>query len=208
MTKDKPGKHMRVALYARVSTVGHGQDVGLQLDELHQVASQRDWKVAEEYVDEGISGSKATRPALDRMMEDARLGKLDLVVCWKLDRLGRSLQHLLAVLDELTEIGVGFAAIRDSGIDTTSAQGRLLLCILGSFASYERELVRERIMAGLERARRQGRNPGRPRRDVDVDRALQLLDEGRTQRQVAMALKVPRSTLRRALERHRQASQS
>ena len=85
---------VRAALYARVSTTGHGQDVELQLEELRQVAAQRGWVVHEEYVDEGVSGGKASRPALDRMMADVQAGRLDVVLIWKLDRLGRSLQHL------------------------------------------------------------------------------------------------------------------
>lgn len=89
-----PSKPPRAALYARVSTVGHGQDVGLQLDELRAAAAQRGWVVVEEFVDDGVSGAKASRPALDRMMAAARLGRLDLVAVWKLDRLGRSLANL------------------------------------------------------------------------------------------------------------------
>ncbi len=97
---------LRAALYARVSTVGHGQDVGLQLDELRQVAGQRGWEVVEEFTDEGVSGVKTSRPALDRMLADAQAGRFDVVAVWKLDRLGRSLQHVLGVLDQLTGQGV------------------------------------------------------------------------------------------------------
>lgn len=133
----------RTALYARVSTTGHGQDVGLQLDEVHQVAAQRAWNVVAEHVDDGVSRAATSRPALDRLMHAARRGHLDLVVVWKLDRLGRSLQHLLAVLDELQHLGVGFVSIRDAGIDTTSASGRLMLHLLGALAAYERDLIKE-----------------------------------------------------------------
>ena len=125
----------RVALYARVSTL-HGQDVGLQLDELRQVAGQRGWDLVEEYVDEGVSGAKASRPGLDRLLADAQRGRFDVVLVWKLDRLGRSLQHLLGVLDGLAGWGVGFASVRDAGIDTTTPAGRLMLQILGAFADY------------------------------------------------------------------------
>ena len=150
-------KTPRVALYARVSTVNHGQDVGLQLDELRQVAEQRGWRIAGEFVDEGISGAAESRPALDLMLDEAKRGKLDIVVVWKLDRLGRSLQHLLQLLDDLQGHGVGFVAVRDAGIDTTSPQGRLLLQILGGFADYaEPGLMRSR--AGRVRA---GTAPGR-----------------------------------------------
>lgn len=189
----------RVALYVRVSTTD--QDVGLQLDELRTVAAQRGWHVSGEYLDEGVSGAKTSRPALDSMMKDARLGRFDLVAVWKLDRLGRSLQHLLRLLDDLQGFGVGFVSLRDSGIDTTNPQGRLLLQLLGAFAEFERALIQERVKAGLVRARVKGIKLGRPERDVDVDRARQMIFEGRTQRQIAMALRVPRTTLRRALSR-------
>jgi len=109
-------KQPRVALYGRVSTSNHGQDVGLQLDELRAVAAQRGWVVSGEYVDEGIRGAKTSRPALDRMLMDARTGKIDRVVCWKLDRLGRSLQHLLRILDDLQAMGVGFASTRRGNV--------------------------------------------------------------------------------------------
>ena len=138
-TNTTTSKSTRAALDARVSTIGHGQDVGLQLDELRQVAAKRGWMIVSEDIDDGVSGATVSRPALDEMMEQARRGKLDLVVCWKLDRLGRSLQHLLQILDELQHLGVGFVSIRDSGIDTTSASGRLMLHIVGAFATYERE---------------------------------------------------------------------
>jgi hypothetical protein len=115
----------RTVIYARVSTTGHGQDVGLQLDELRAVARQRGWNVVAEHVDDGVSGAATSRPALDRLMEAARRGQLDLVAVWRLDRLGRSLQHLLQVLDELQHLGVGFVSVRDAGLDSTSASGRI-----------------------------------------------------------------------------------
>lgn len=192
---------IRAALYGRVSTTGHGQDVRTQTEPLQAAAEQRGWSVVEVYTDIGISGAKETRPALDRMMTAARAGQVDVVCVWKLDRLGRSLSHLLRVLDELHHLGVQFVSLGDPGIDTTSPQGRLLLQLLGVFSEFERGLIRQRVNAGLDRARRQGKRLGRPERDVDVARARALLAEGRTQRQVAMALRVPRSTLRRALGR-------
>jgi DNA invertase Pin-like site-specific DNA recombinase len=199
--KDGTDRTTRAALYARVSTSGHGQDVGLQVEELRQVAVQRGWIVCGEYVDQGVSGSKTSRPALDRMLADARQGELDLIVCWKLDRLGRSLQHLLQILETLTAQGVGFFSLRDSGIDTTTAQGRLLIQLLGAFAEFEKSMIQERVQAGVDRARRRGVKLGRPEREVDIPRARQMIAEGRTQRQVSVALKIPRSTLRRALSR-------
>jgi len=204
MSSTSTTKIPRVALYARISTTGHGQDVGLQLDELRQVAAQRGWNIVGEFIDEGISGATTERPGLDAMMKAARLGKLDLVVVWKLDRLGRSLQHLLQLLDELGDLGVGFVSIRDSGIDTTSATGRLMLCLVGAFAAYERELIRERVLAGVRRAQGAGTHCGRPRVEMDLRPALALLDKGHSVRQVSDILGVARGTLRRRLLEVRQ----
>jgi DNA invertase Pin-like site-specific DNA recombinase len=203
-----PFKAPRVALYARVSTVGHGQDVGLQLDELRAAAAQRGWVVVEEFVDEGVSGAKASRPALDRMMAAARLGRVDLVAVWKLDRLGRSLANLLGTLDELGHHGVGFVSVRDSGIDTTSPTGRLLLQVMGAFAEFERGLIQERVKAGVARAKARGKKLGRPPKVMApeaVRAAQQLLSEGWSVREAAAATGVPRSTLHRRLAELRAA---
>ncbi len=189
----------RVALYARVSTVGKGQDAELQLGELRTVAAQRGWTISAEYRDDGISGKKASRPALDRMLADCRAGKIDLVVVWKLDRLGRSLQNLLAVLDDLRGCGVGFVSLRDSGIDTTTAGGRLMLAMVGAFAEFERALIVERVQAGVARAKAAGKHCGRPPRAFDLRAARLLLAQGHAERQVAAMLGLPRSTLRRKL---------
>ena len=193
-------KPVRVAIYARVSTSGNGQDVGLQLDELRAVAGQRGWTVVDEFVDEGVSGSVTERPALEDLLEAARRGKVDLVVVWKLDRLGRSLQHLLQLLDELTSLNVGFVSIRDAGLDTTSASGRLLLHLLGAFAEYERELIRERVVAGVRRAQAKGTHCGRPRVEMDLRPAISMLKGGYGLKAISRSLAVSRATLRRRLE--------
>jgi DNA invertase Pin-like site-specific DNA recombinase len=194
---------LRVALYARVSTVNHGQDSGLQLEELRQVAAQRGWIVAKEYVDNGVSGSKTSRPALDQMLADAQAGRFDVLVVWKLDRLARSLQHLLGLLDQLAGWGVGFASLRDAGIDTTTPTGRLLLQLLGAFAEFERALIQERVVAGVRRAKAAGKHCGRPRK-VTADKALvaarSLLDQGWGWRAVAEATGIQKDTLRRRLD--------
>lgn len=192
-------KPIRVALYARVSTTGKGQDVTLQLDELRAVAAQRGWVIAAEYVDDGVSGTKASRPALDRMIADAAKGKFDLVAVWKLDRLGRSLQNLLAVLDDLRRADVGFVSLRDAGIDTTTAGGRLMLAMVGAFAEFERALIVERVKAGVAKAQANGKHCGRPRNELDLRPALAMMREGRGLKQVAAILRIPKTTLRRRL---------
>ena len=188
----------RAALYARCSTTDQNLDV--QLHELRQAAQQRGWVVAGEYLDEGVSGAQDSRPGLDGLLADAQAGKLDLVVVWRLDRLGRSLKHLLKLLDELTSYGVGFTSLRDPGIDTTTASGRLLLQLLGAFAEFERNLIRERVVAGVRRAQANGVHCGRPKVELDLRPARALLNEGRAVREVASVLGVSRSTLRRRLE--------
>lgn len=192
-------KAKRVAIYGRVSTIGRGQDVGLQLEELRRAAADRGWRVVAEFVDDGVSGTRTSRPSLDRMMTAARDGKFDLVAVWKLDRLGRSLQHLLRVLDDLTGTGVGFVSLRDAGIDTTTPSGRLMLAMVGAFAEFERALIVERVKAGVDRAKASGKHCGRPRRDLDLRAARALLAQGRSGRQVADMLGLPRATLRRRL---------
>jgi DNA invertase Pin-like site-specific DNA recombinase len=192
---DRP---LRAALYARVSTTGHGQDVGLQLDELHQVARMRGWEPTV-YADEGVSGRKDTRPALDRMMADVQAGKVDLVAVWKLDRLGRSLQHVLALLDTLTSHGVAFVSLRDAGLDTTTPAGRLFTAMIVAFADFEADVIRERVIAGVRRAQAAGKHCGRPRVELDLRPALAMLDQGHGLKTTAQALGVSRATLRRRL---------
>lgn len=195
------GTAPRAALYARVSTSNHGQDVGLQLDELGLVATQRGY-AAVEYVDSGVSGIKTSRPALDRMLADAQAGKLDVVMVWKLDRLGRSLQHVLCTLDALTNQGVAFISLRDAGLDSTTPAGRLFTAMIGAFAEFERDLIQERVIAGVRRAQAQGKHCGRPKRETS-DKALvvarSLLDQGWGWRAIAEATGIPRDTLRRRL---------
>jgi DNA invertase Pin-like site-specific DNA recombinase len=147
----------RVALYARVSTVD--QTTENQLLDLRGYVAARGWP-AVEYVDHGVSGAKDRRPALDRLVADVRRHKLDAVVCWRLDRLGRNLRHLVLLLDEWQSRGVAFVTLGE-GIDTSTAAGRLVAGVLGSIAEFERARVRERIHAGLRRARAQGKRLGR-----------------------------------------------
>lgn len=195
------GAAPRAALYARVSTINHGQDVGLQLDELRQVAAQRGY-VTVEYADSGISGTKTSRPALDQMLADAQAGKLDVVMAWKLDRLGRSLQHVLATLDQLNANGVAFISLRDAGLDSTTPAGRLFTAMIGAFAEFERDLIQERVIAGVRRAQAAGKHCGRPKKETS-DKALvvarSLLDQGWGWRAIAEATGIQRDTLRRRL---------
>ncbi len=184
---------IRAAVYARVSTVD--QEPENQLQELRQYVQARSW-TAQEYVDKGVSGTKDRRPALDRLVADARQRKVDTVVVWRLDRLGRSLRHLLTLLDELQALGVGFVSLGE-GIDLQTPAGRLQLHILAALSEFERARVVERVQAGLQRAKRQGRTLGRPRRAISRRELARV--EGLSTREAAKVLGVPRSTLQRYL---------
>lgn len=195
-------KKTRAALYARVSTTQHGQDVGLQLEELRRVAEQRGWKVVEEFVDKGVSGSKESRPGLDDLMSAVESGKVDVVAVWRFDRFARSTSHLLQALEKFRGLGVEFMSLRES-IDTSTPMGRAMFTMVAAIAELERELIRERVQAGVDRARARGIKLGRPRRELDLRAARILLDQGTSVREVADMLDVPRSTLRRRLSEAR-----
>jgi DNA invertase Pin-like site-specific DNA recombinase len=151
-------QQMRAAIYARVSTVD--QEPENQLHELRGYVRARGW-TATEYVDRGVSGAKDRRPELDRLVADAKRRRFDVLVCWRLDRLGRNLRHLILLLDELQALGVAFVSLAE-GIDATTPAGRLQLHVLGAIAEFERERIRERVLAGVHRARAQGKKLGRP----------------------------------------------
>ena len=187
---------MRVALYARVST--DEQTVAPQLDALREYARARGLEVVDEYADQGVSGSKDRRLALDEMMAKAKRRNFDAVAVVKLDRLGRSLHHLLTLLGELEALGVDLIAV-DDGLDTTTPVGRLFFQIRGAFAEYEAALIRERTRAGLQAARRRGKRLGRPRVHVPVAKAQTLLGKGLSLTAVARELGIARATLQKAL---------
>jgi DNA invertase Pin-like site-specific DNA recombinase len=143
----------KIAIYARVSTIDQNPD--LQLAELREYAARRGWSIASEYIDLGVSGSKESRPALNRMMKDAHARRFDAVACWKMDRLGRSLKHLISTIEDLAAYGVSFVALRDN-IDLSTPAGRLMMHLLGAMAEFERGLIQERVVAGIAAARKRG----------------------------------------------------
>src|SRR5712675_585438 len=157
---------MKAAIYARVSTLD--QEPENQLAEVRRYVRARGW-TAVEYVDRVVSGAKDRRPALDQLVTDARRRRFDIVVCWRLDRLGRNLKHLITLLEELQVLGVAFVSLAE-GIDATTPAGKLQMHILGAIAEFERERIRERVLAGLQRARTQGVRLGRPRAVVSTVR--------------------------------------
>jgi DNA invertase Pin-like site-specific DNA recombinase len=206
---------VRAAIYARVSTTD--QNCELQLAELREYIRRHGWENGGEYVDTGWSGAKASRPQFDRLVRDAAQRKFDAILCWKLDRFGRSLLHCKTALQQLQRHGVRFIAT-SQGIDTDESNpaSRFLLHILMAAAEFERELIRERSLAGLKRYRgqyaagkvgkevhsRSGKNlpVGRPRRTFDRYQVLNLRARGLSYRQIARQLGIGEGTVRRVLQ--------
>ena len=165
----------RAALYMRVSTLDQHPET--QLHDLRQMAQQRSYAIVREYTDR-ISGTKARRPGLDDMMRDARRGQFDVVLVWASDRIARSVKHFLDVLDELNRMNIEFVSFREQ-IDTGGPLGRAVVVIIGAIAELERNLIIERVRAGMRRARLEGRHIGR--KPLELDRSSILRDRERGQ---------------------------
>ena len=190
---------MRVALYARVSTL-NGQNPETQLMELREYASRRDWEVIGEYVDAGVSGSKDSRPSLNRLMAHAHQRKFDAICVWKLDRFGRSLKHLVTAIAELESLGVTFVSLKDNW-DLSTPSGRLMFQIVGAMAEFERELIRERIRAGMRRRKLEGYVLGRAPLSVDHEALVRDRLSGMSLTQVAKKYSVSEGQRRAVHER-------
>src|SRR6266566_6452502 len=158
----------------RVSTKGDGQTTETQALALRDYAAHRGFTIVSEYRDEGISGSKDSRPALDRLMRDARARKFDVVVVARFDRFARSVSHLLRALEEFSHLGVDFISVSES-VDTSTPMGKMIFTVLGAVAELEKNLIRERVHMGISRARKQGKSLGRPNRIFDHDKARMML---------------------------------
>jgi len=185
----------RAALYMRVSTVDQHPET--QLLDLRQMAAQRGYEIVQEYTDR-ISGAKARRPGLDQMMADARRGRFDVVLVWASDRIARSTRHFLEVLDELNRLNVEFVSFREQ-IDTGGPLGRAIVVIIGAIAELERNLIIERVRAGMRRARLEGRSIGR--RPLTLDNAAIQRDrcQGQSLRQIAKGHRISTATVQRVL---------
>jgi DNA invertase Pin-like site-specific DNA recombinase len=187
----------KAALYCRVSTLNHGQSVDMQLSDLRKLAEQRGFQVVREYCDEGQSGSKSSRPALDAMLTDAKRGKFQTLLIWKLDRLGRSTAHLIQLLEEYKAWGVELVSFSE-GLDFSTTSGRLFYTLISAFAEFERDCIRERVRAGLRAARAKGTRLGRPRVTVDAAQIALLRNQGASWATIAKQLGVGEGTVRRA----------
>ena len=197
---EAPPATFRAAIYARVST--QDQNCEMQVRELREYSVRRGWDVVAEYVDTGWSGAKASRPELDRLMKDAALRRFDAVLVYKLDRFGRSVRNCLDAIAALGAHGVRFLAVSQS-IDTDQANptARLLLHILASVAEFERELIRERVCAGVRNAKRKGKQLGRKRVIFDRSKAMEMRQRGASVREIAASLGVGVGTVHRVLSR-------
>jgi putative DNA-invertase from lambdoid prophage Rac len=204
-SSEAPLQAVRCCLYLRVST--QDQNCDLQRRELTEYVQRRGWEVVEVYTDLGVSGSKASRPELDRLMRDAALARFSVCCCWKLDRFGRSVRNCLDGIEALRSHGVRFLAVSQSiDTDESNPTARLLLHILASVAEFERELIRERVRAGIKSAKHKGKQLGRKRVVFDRRRAEELHHAGATVREIASALQVGRGTVHRFLSQKPTAS--
>jgi DNA invertase Pin-like site-specific DNA recombinase len=200
-------KQMRVALYARVSTNNHGQDVTVQTRELKEFVERRGWQLMGEYVDQGISGAKDRRPDLDKLMADARRHQFDAVLVWKFDRFARSVSHLLRALETFQSLGIHFVSLSES-LDTSTPAGKMVFTVLGAVAELERSLISERVKAGLRNARAKGKRLGRPRVILNVSCIAALREAGRSWPQIAEHLNCGVGTVYRAFQNARETEQA
>ena len=193
----------RTVIYMRVSTVDQHPET--QLLDLRQLAGQRGYEIVAEYTDR-ISGAKARRPGLDQLMKEARRGRFDVVLVWASDRIARSVKHFLEILDELNRLNIEFVSFREQ-IDTGGPLGRAIVVIIGAIAELERNLIIERVRAGMRRARLEGRPIGR--RPLELDHAAILRDRqrGHSLGQLARTYRISRTTVHRVLSEHASSHQ-
>ena len=188
-----------VAIYARVST--DKQKVDMQLDELRDYVKRAGWKIYREFVDEGYTGKNTIRPAFKQMLDEARRRKFDVLLVWKLDRLSRSLRDLIGTLDELGHLGIDFISY-DNKIDTSSPTGKLVFQIIGAVAEFERDIISERVKAGLRNARRKGKRLGRPPvSPMTIEKANRLRAGGLSYRKIGKKLGISEGMVRKGLKR-------
>jgi DNA invertase Pin-like site-specific DNA recombinase len=188
---------VRAAFYARVSTANNGQDPKMQTRELREYCERRGWKFAGEYVDEGISGTKDSRPELNKLMADAHRRRFDAVVVWRFDRFARSVSHLLRALETFKALGIEFVSLSEQ-VDTTTPTGKMVFTVLGAVAELERSLIAERVRAGLRNARARGKRLGRPRVVVDAVRVGILRGQGRSWREITREMGISKGSAQRA----------
>lgn len=189
---------IRAALYARISTLNHGQDCEVQLRELRQYCQRRGFEIAEEFVDKGVSGLRERRPALDRLMISCRKRLVDAVVVYRYDRFARSLRQLVNSLEEFRALNIEFISLHE-GVDTSTPNGRLVFGIFASIAEFERELIRDRVRSGLAAAKAKGKRIGRPKLAVDASKVASLRQQGRSWAEITLETGISKGTAQRAV---------
>ena len=190
----------KVVIYTRVSTLD--QTIDNQLIELRDHCSKMGWEIVKEYADEGLSGtlSRDKRPALNSLIKDACRKRFDSVVCWDISRIGRSMKELILFLSDMKDRGIGICSVRQ-GFDTSTSMGEIMFQFVGILSSWEREMIRERTLAGLERARREGKTLGRRKvtNDKITAQIIELRNDKKSIRQIASEVGVSRGTVSNVL---------
>ncbi|MBC8554482.1 MAG: recombinase family protein [Candidatus Brocadiales bacterium] len=186
----------KVAIYVRVST--KDQSVDMQLSDLERYSKERDLNVFKVYKDNGVSGTKETRPALSELMNDARKRKFDTVLVWRFDRFARSTKHLVTALYEFRNLGIDFISYQEN-IDTSSPLGEAIFTIISAMSKLERDIIAERVKGGLRKARANGKRLGRPKSEVDTDKIVEYRTQNKSIRQIANELNLSKGVVQRTL---------
>lgn len=184
---------MKTAIYARVSTNNGQQSPEMQLQALREYCAARKFVIFREYIDEGISGTQNSRPALNQLMDDARKRKFDSVLVWKFDRFARSTKHLITALEEFKNLGIDFISYSEN-LDTSSPMGKAMFTIVGAIAELERSLIVERVKSGLQAAKKRGKRLGRPGKTIPIQAFNELLSQGQTVNSAAKTLNISNGT--------------
>ncbi|MFZ0738417.1 MAG: recombinase family protein [Candidatus Acidiferrales bacterium] len=185
---------VRAAIYARVSTLNGSQDPSMQTRELEEYCQRRGWQIHDLYVDNGVSGKKDSRPQLNRMMQDAHERRFDVVVVWRFDRFARSVSHLLRALETFNALDVQFVSLSEQ-VDTSTPMGKMIFTVLGAVAELERNLIVEKVRAGLRHARAKGKRLGRPKKSVDRAQIATLRAAGNSWRAISREMGVSVGTV-------------
>jgi len=194
-------KVMKVAVYARVSTEEKGQDVENQLNQLREYCSNKGYDIYSEYTENITGTGKKRRLVFEKMMEDARKRKFDAVLVWSYDRFSRGGLKDIRHIINLNNLGVKFISYQESFLDTTSEMGELLLPIFAWIAKQEAKKISERTKAGLARVRREGKIIGRPKKDTDLEKIVQLREEGKSLGEIAKVVGLSKETVRRRIQK-------
>jgi DNA invertase Pin-like site-specific DNA recombinase len=189
----------RVAIYVRVST--KDQSVEMQLNDLERYSKERGLCVFKVYQDNGVSGTKETRPALNELMNDARKRRFDIVLVWRFDRFARSTKHLVTALYEFRNLGIDFISYQEN-IDTSSPLGEAIFTIISAMSKLERDIIAERVKGGLRKAKANGKKLGRPEIDVDTDKVIEHRKQNKSIREIANVMNLSRGTVERTLKMH------